>query len=994
MNSLDQKEKKDTQKLADDLLLVIKTSSDSFEVLLATVKLSNILFEQKLYQEAKTIIKKQLTDLVELKSNPLYLEILSTMIKCEIALKNKEEATYYINLKKQMLPQINFYEHYLDLLAFKKAFKEEFFSILPELETYIFNKNEAMEYYLDWFNYLMIHHKDEVDKAYLALLELKPDKANLSVIKTMYFNFLLAEKYFKKLEEVINSEQVIEKIYYQILMLIKANQYKKVQIKEVEFEKDFINLSLSKQQNLYQNLKTFYDQHKDIRSFELYNNKLLSVQKELKKLEKEKKVVKTISFKEEKLQPEKAPPLTLKQKPLTSESLILLEQFFQEVSLLSLRLSLREKLRNIGIILEKHFLFSDMLFYLKPDLFHYKKGRLYQKVYDQYHLNNSLLGRASENYIDIVKTKEEILDDYDILTLDFFSKTNIQQIYCYGLGKGESVCFYQRKKENIDLWNGYFKVISSFVAYKLKYERFITNYKKHSSMAAEMFDSDLAIQFIAQNELVGNNLFYQTFDLKKQDSLASLILKFLPNEQIRYNELLQALKRKEQESFQIELTYNKRQYLAIHHNNKDIIYGLFIDITNQKRELEKWQEKAFVNPISQIATLYEFETRFASLSKSKQTFLLIELGDLDYLESLYGKALKNKFFLEFVEFCQKYFTQLYQFDQTSVLATVNKNDIRTIKKLVQSFYNQLQGFKSNIIPSQNLKVYTGIIRYPIQTKETNTDKIYQYLSIALYKAKTSSLVSGYYFFNYDDYLQDNFETEMIRQIDRLITNKNLELTFTQILNQNTNKVYAYEVGISNKSLNIYADYYYQVAQKRGFIEELEKYILEKGFKTLNQIYKKTSKYVKLSFQISNQTASSITFIPFLLSLYQRYEIPLEAVEIILELNEKRQSNYKLINDLNSLGVILGTNNLAFLKEPAITVFHLTERRNQTDEKTLAYLNAINEFCLKYNMRLILYHVNNAKEKALTSTLKLDYIRGKMVDKTFSLDELLKIIKGY
>ena len=101
------------------------------------------------------------------------------------------------------------------------------------------------------------------------------------------------------------------------------------------------------------------------------------------------------------------------------------------------------------------------------------------------------------------------------------------------------------------------------------------------------------------------------------------------------------------------------------------------------------------------------------------------------------------------------------------------------------------------------------------------------------------------YFNFEDYQQDLFETEVINQIDRLITSETLLLNFTQIVNQTTNKVYAYDVNVYSKSLQIDEAYYYTVAYKRGMIEKLDKYILRETFKALSEIYAQTKKIYKI-----------------------------------------------------------------------------------------------------------------------------------------------------
>ena len=45
------------------------------------------------------------------------------------------------------------------------------------------------------------------------------------------------------------------------------------------------------------------------------------------------------------------------------------------------------------------------------------------------------------------------------------------------------------------------------------------------------------------------------------------------------------------------------------------------------------------------------------------------------------------------------------------------------------------------------------------------------------------------------------------------------------------------------------------------------------------------------------------------------------------------------------------------------------------------------------MSLVIYHVNRPKDQLLLKQIGIDYIRGKMVDKTFTFEEIVRLIKG-
>jgi EAL domain-containing protein (putative c-di-GMP-specific phosphodiesterase class I) len=219
------------------------------------------------------------------------------------------------------------------------------------------------------------------------------------------------------------------------------------------------------------------------------------------------------------------------------------------------------------------------------------------------------------------------------------------------------------------------------------------------------------------------------------------------------------------------------------------------------------------------------------------------------------------------------------------------------------------------------------------------------------------------------------------------------LNFTQIVNQTTNKVYAYDVNVYSKSLQIDEAYYYTVAYKRGMIEKLDKYILRETFKALSEIYAQTKKYIKLSVTIHSDTLSDQYFIPFLIGLYKSHAIPYHVLDIVVAMKEGKMSDYEKLKELSALGILIGTDTLNFIKEPQTKLFHFKDRPNNLDDKFLNFIKNMKVFTDAEEMSLVIYHVNRPKDQLLLKQIGIDYIRGKMVDKTFTFEEIVRLIKG-
>lgn len=975
------------QKSYDLLFDLIKSSKNPEEVFYAWLKQAVILYEYEEYERSSEILKKLFTEKDFLEDK--YLAIL---IDSLIKIENKADALYYLNIRKESLSQIDMYLYYLDLLKYKDTFNEDFYPLLDSLRAYSFDRKVLRPYYIKMLEDYLKNNKEDALEIYEQTINLNLEEHDKEYVLELYFEYLI--KNDLDYETFLKNNKEIAYTYYNLRLLMRKNELKKVQILEAENEVALDDLSLFRKKILFKELKDFYEGHRDLKSYDLYFNKFKYAEEEYKKENKPKRKRKLVIKEEKTLIKEIVIPEKKKEKPtITGEKLMKIEQFMYELLTLDFNLSFFERLRRSLIIMNKHFEFSDVLIYQKPNFFHFKKERLYEKNFQQSTIDSSIIGIASNNAEDIVGYVEYIDPNYDLITSQELTKTIVKQVYCYGLLNGFSICFYQTNKRDLHYDDLVFKVLSNILSYDLKNEQHIKTYKSEFDYINNLFNSNFLISFIYKDEFVGSPLFNSLFNLKKNDSLDALILKFQPEHRVRYNSMLNRLKKEEIKSFEIDLVYEEKNYLVKHYINDGYVYGIFVEVTKRVEELTSWQEKAFVDPLSNLLTLHEFEVAFESYRREKTTFVLIELSGLNKIEFLYGKALKRQYFLEFVEFCKTDFEYLYLFDPNSVIGVLNVNDIRTIENKLSLFTAKIKEFQSKILAEQSFEAYMGVIRYPINTRERNIERIYQYLSLSLNKAKTIEKNKRYSYFDFKDYEQDLFETQLIKQIDNLIIKEELMLLFTQIVNQKSKRVYAYEVGVTSEVLNVYQRYYYQVAEKRGMLEKLERYVLTQAFKDLKKIYDETGFYIKLVINVSQETLNNANFTAFLINLYKTYKIPYETVELKVNLNRYTYEQMVKLQELSMYGVIIGVDNLEYINRDFVEVIHLTKKQDLEKKKTKAYLKNLNEFVESEEMNLIIYNVDAKEEQEILKELNINHIRGKMVDRELTLSQIMQLLKG-
>lgn len=966
------------QQRLNKLIKQIETSNQE-EVILASIEASKLLSDDYQYEEAILILDQVLPVFTNQKEHPSYDVILTNLIDNAILAGLEKEALNYINLRKEALPILDEHKYILDLIRYKKTFNAPYFHLIEDLIKLNVDKTIIANLVFE----RLIAHKDDYEKALkdIELLNIYQDEQLKEPIEVIYY-YLLYHHDKAKLKTILETEDSIYAKYYELLTLIDENQFKQAQIIEVEYEEAFTKLPLDMQSYLYKQIIPFYKD--DLRSLELYEKKLEKVTKLLKK----EPVIQESTLKVPKAKPKKEAPLVIedvkpKQTSISHDAVLYhMDKYMLSIIGLSRNLSFFEYLRQMSIHMEKFFDFSDILYNFNYVVYHYKKQRLYEKQIPRQQLDSTLLGVSALSYTDIVEHTKNLKYDYDIITQGPLSKTDVKNVYTYALEDKSSVCFYQRQNKDLIYDDLTFKLLANFISYEIRTYQQLDKIQAQHKKNLDLFDADLIALSQGLDPIEGNHVFKDLFESKSL-SFSELLLKISPKDRIKYKDYMDALLRKEIKDFEIKVNTNGKT-LQIKHVLNGVVYGYYIDITKLENKKQELLEKAQKTPLNTY-TMFAFENKFNTYINQKTTFILAELDNLDDYESLYGKDVAKDYFIEFSTYLSQY-GHVYMFDGSSVLLTFNYNDVRAVENTIHKIYKEMP-----LECKKPFSISMGVIRYPINTKEKRLDKIYEYLNVALEKGRKS--YKKYAHFNYDDYQDMVFETEIIRQIDRLIERETLAVTFTQIVNQTTNKVYAYDIGLMSETLKINPNYYYLVAKKKNQLETLERYQLKQTFKALETIFKETNKYIKLSINISAETLRMRDFNPFLIGLFKTHNIPYNIIDIIISMKSGYLSDYEKTKELSQLGIKIGTDHLTYLKEPQTKVFHYKEKPGDLSDKFLSFIEHIKTFANEQEIDLIIYHVDRPKDKLLLKSKGFSFIRGETVDKTFTLTEIINLIKG-
>jgi hypothetical protein len=926
------------------------------------LEIGQLLFNDGQLKEASEYLILSLPYFKHHDKNQLYLETLENIITALLVLEN-ETALKYIYLYKEALPILEEGQYLLKIIAYHKTFKQPYLHLIDDLKYYRIDKKILTELLLERIALTKDENVLRDDIAYLKTIATNEDLEKLFQLE---LRLLYEAEEIEALKEKLDDS--IISIYYQLLINIKENNFKLVQKLETEYEKNFSLLSLKEQKVLFQNLTNYYSKS-DLKSRDFYQKKLKEVEKELKKPLKKVKpqlVIPKITT--------QAEPLKIKKeiKVKTAEAFYYFEEVFNKLKELPYATSLEDNLRETLTIINNYFNFSDLLIVLDKSYYHFKKGRLYLKDFNEEKLLKSPLGIALNNQEDHVFLTAETKYNYNIITDNLFLDGAVKQVFVYYLGKRQAIMFYQEElyplyEEDLKL-----KLLSAWLGFYLKTVNSFTKKERLTEIYQSFFKNDFLTLFYLENDyLYGNDNFKKLFLTKSQLSLDSFLLKWPFHERNQLNEALTAVYQTKA-PLTLTLKYLEKSYL-ITLFYETVIYGSLTDVTELVKELERAIIKANYGTNDDFQTLVKFKEDFSKLKGEKRTFLLVSLKEEQQLAKIYGKEeILRRLRAKMVVFKEE---AIYQYDGSSFLVSLPFNDIRTV---------------NNYLRELALKDYflMGVLRYPVETKESAVDKILTYLSLAHHYAKLNRL--PYFYFKYDLYQKDKYESELLAQILTLIEQQQLQLQFKQIINLKTNKVYAYLVDLFTESLSIKSDYYRYLAKAHNQLAFLERYLLKESFKALAEIYQKTGKYLKLALVISEDTIKERGFNAYLIGLFKTYQIPYHLIDIIV-VNAHKKSYLKL-TELSELGVLIGTNELQQLSLSTTKIFYYHEKINRFAKKELSFISYLKGFAVENDLKLIFTNIEDDVLIEQLRELDISYLEAGESYQKWSLAELLAFIE--
>lgn len=940
------------------------------------------------FEEGEKVIKE-----ISVQTETIYYEkLLKHLIKAAIQLEKFEQAKTYIEIRRQHLPIMKQYLAVLDDIDYKKAlglpYLEDLMKVLKDVipdPVKIFCHEEMFKLYSQDHQYEMALnslyelYNFDLETTYFV------DELNL-LIRLLRYDEVIS-KALKALR--LNPSQ--PKVVLALLeSYIQKKDFHKASTLETENEELIDNQDDQFKKRAYELIIKLYQELDNKPSLDFYQKKLKGIQKVL-----DKKIKVVEEPKPEVVIIEKVEPKSIGHKDLLKQ-LEIGKDLIQFSHLIDEKLLLRDYLRVFFMHVDTYISTKDIIIYLQgesPNLYHYKKERLYDKTIVEGYVEQTVIEHVFNSGEEVIEDAKTIRWTKNLLTQKDY-EPEVKFIYAFPLGDLGVFAIYldediQDPGQHYDL----FSLMGAILFAHVLDEKKLSKLKKENRFYQQVLNSPiLAYRELSETRSTYNDEAQQMFGIDKHHHL-ELFLRDVSYEHIHlYKEIIHRLLNKAGEAKEISYRYQEKHILeklySLKIGDEIIVMSIFFDQTKEAGQAKELIEKATIDQETDLANLYALSLELEDELKDKASLLLIELDQ--NLKHIYGSESMGQFFKEFAQFTKKFFSdgKTYRVDYHQIFVIVPYNDIRTVTKNIKDYLKQIETYESKILKYERFDVNIGVLRYPVVTIEKQKEKLFRYLDIALEKAKRDRQ-EKYEFFVYRDYEDELFEQQVIDHLNVAIEQKNLGLIFNQITDIKKNRVWQYESEVVMFNLAIDSRYLLTIAKKRNRLVDLERFHIQQVCEFLVQLEKETDRLIKLTIPISKETFLDPTFNPFLLGLLKQYGVPYEFIRLKCDMDLRANHYATQIQELIDRGISLDTTSLEMALSYPFHALHVEIKKENI--KYNSYLLKLKELLEGFQMALVIRGVKTKDQKEALERLGIQYVEGNIY-KQLPAPILIKKIK--
>ncbi len=945
---------------------------------------------QLVFDEGELVLK----DIIHQSQTAYQEQILGSMITAGLALEKHDQVKALIEMRQQTLPVLKSYLATLDLIRYKKSLNlpvlEDLMKVLddqiPESIRIDCLSEMAALYQADHQYDMALNCIHELHQFDLEEVFLKEELHLLDLLKRYKDVKKIALETLRKKTFVSYAVNALLSVY------LKEEDFQKAQNLDADYEVLMEQADEADRKRFYQLMIDLYEKLGNKLSLELYQKKLKSLVKAVDRKQKNKtdhpeKPVLVIAPPERKAfrRAHLAEHFELANALMTFERTLLERPLF------------RDYLRDLFMFVAKRIEMHDVVLYLKeasPNFFNYKKERLYDKTVVPEWIEGTVIEKVLEAKDDIFEYAQTIRYKKDVITQKDYAD-DIRFIYAYHLqGHGVLVILLAEELSDAGAYYDIFKLLSNLILSHLLLEEHTKRLKTDIRYYEEIFQSPL----LAYRDMTET---FSTYNHHAQKMLGveahthiELFIKDIAYDHVRkvkdtVDRLFQSAGQSSAITYQRQNKTIVESMISLRVNDDIHIVSLFEDQTKDVEKVKSLITMATTDDETGLFNMHALNNMIEEHLEDKATLFMIEFDRS--LKHIYGMKRMSQFFKEFAQVTKKFFSDgtAYRSDFSTLIVILPQNDVRSVTKRVKAYLKHLETHQSKVLAFEKFACQIGILRYPVATSDKRLEQLLSYLEIALERAKQSS-DEPFVFFVYRDYEDDVFEQQVIDQLNLAIETKNVGLSFKQLTDIESNKIWHYESTLSLANLEVDSKYLSVIARKRHRTKDLEHFHIDRVLSYLQSLEQKTGRLVKLTIPVSKETFLDPKFNPYVIERLKTYSIPAAFIRLKLEATLRPSLYATQLSELSDYGIAVDTTSLETALSYPVCALHLDLPR--PTDKQHGYLKMVKTMLLSFEIDLVIRNVMNRDQKEALKQLGITLIEGPIY-KTLSETVLTDKVKG-
>lgn len=915
-----EKEQKSIKKI--DLFLS-QNSQTSYEYIKALSYKCLILHSLEKDKDALRylLISTQLIPNLEKKS---IVVLCDALIDIFIDIKNVEQAIKYIEIKRDNLPTIDNDKYLYDMIRYSemvgnkielKRYISEYLSedISDDSRMEILEKLIKLQYIDHDYNSFDITYK-KLEGYYVKNFLF--DK--WSALKEKRSYNLYSQHKYDELEEYIktyisndtsSNDLKILGAKYLLEIYLNKGETRRAMILESEYHEKYTSASLDVQLEFVLTAKkvaeTIHNRF-NIDEYELKEEELTNkINEEKRALRKAKKKTIDLTIVEE--EPEIKETLVIKHEPVREEmfkesptmmvepTLIEVSSNYQSIEAILSTLSTRENVkfreifRNFGIEIEKKFAHCEIVIALKNYEigYHYKKERVYEKIFD----DTILKGTALEELLNNSKKLYLVEVSNSLFDINPITK----QKYDPKLFK--TLIGFEFVRNDIKIG----AITYVFDTYDFEDKLIYESLRMLSSMlqvqlnkSLDQYDEDgitRAKNFIYDNQ--SNGIKLESDHYIELNERAKLMLN-LKNNKIDSKEYLSMIDARDASNYKMffDDIYNHKSNegtIYYHINGKYIkeevfterlsvlkIYSVLTDKTQDEEYENKLLDKIYYDEDTNIKTKSLLFNDISKIIESKKFGLaIISIKNYSMFRDIYGYDFVldlQKIIGRVIKTFEEQNISCYHLDDDRyVVLFKDMNDLRSIKSHVSKYLSvlkeNLEGFNYRL----KLNLKAGIFRYTKAMRILDIKKVLSFASEGLIDAYEDD--EDICVYNPESVAQRFKENQILLHVSEAIDDRSIQVNYKQVISNKDSSVSYYMARLNMQRFDIDEDYFDTVISKREITETMDRYLIKEALNEIKTFHDDTKVYYKLIIPIHRSTLTSRMFIPYLDRYLKFYKVP-------------------------------------------------------------------------------------------------------------------------